>query len=149
MFFVIAVVVVHKDRVTPRFNEGITFLLSLALIYWFVDKGWFEHVGPMRLTVLIFVGIMTIFSTLNALLPIVLSPLNRLFLSLWTSVVALILAGDNLIHLYAMGMVEDAWGLSDALLIGSSYFLLGISAVYIAQNAIMLLDFPPPKTHGL
>lgn len=52
---------------------------------------------------------------------------------------------DNIIRVFSNPDIEDSNYLSDGLYIGIQYFLLGVSAVYIMQNYMLLVAFLPSK----
>ena len=50
---------------------------------------------------------------------------------------------DNVYRVHQNEMIEKAATISDGLLIALQFFLLGVSAIYIIQNFIMLTGFLP------
>jgi len=52
---------------------------------------------------------------------------------------------DNIIRVFSNPNIENSKYLSDGLYIGLQYFLLGVSAVYIMQNYMLLVVFLPNK----
>ena len=52
---------------------------------------------------------------------------------------------DNIISVFSNPDIESSKYLSDGLYIGIQYFLLGVSAVYIMQNCMLLAAFLPSK----
>jgi hypothetical protein len=54
-------------------------------------------------------------------------------------------AVDNIIRVFSNPEIEISKYLSDGLFIGIQYFLLGVSAIYIAQNYGLLVGFLPSR----
>ena len=54
-------------------------------------------------------------------------------------------ATDYIMSVYKNGQIEDAFLLNDKIYIFISYFLLGISSVYILQNAYLVIGYLPGK----
>lgn len=135
----------HKDRVTAKLTEGITLLLSISLIYWAADYGFINYHNWFSITLLTIGIIFSIFSIINALTHIHLSRTNRLTLSIWSAVIMFAFALDNIIRVFSNPEIESSKYLSDGLFIGLQYFLLGVSAVYIMQNYMLLAAFLPSK----
>jgi hypothetical protein len=71
----------------------------------------------------------------------------KLTLSLWSSVIALVLAVDNFLKLYKYRDIEHLPTFSDSALVFIQFFLLGISSIYIAQNLTMVLAYLPGKKY--
>ena len=86
----------------------------------------------------------TTFSILNALTNLHLSKGVRLTLSIWSTIILFAFAIDNIIRVFTNPDIESSY-LSDGLYIGLQYFLLGVSAVYIMQNYMLLAAFLPSK----
>src|SRR5690606_17430287 len=85
---------------------------------------------------------LSIFSIINALTHIQLSRTSRLTLSIWSTVIMFAFAIDNIIRVFSNPDIESSY-LSHGLYIGLQYFLLGVSAVYIMQNFMLLAAFLP------
>jgi hypothetical protein len=137
--------IIHKDRVTAKLTEGITLLLSISLIYWAIDYGFTNYHNWFSITLLTIGIIFSIFSIINALTHIHLSRTNRLTLSIWSTIIMFAFAIDNIIRVFSNPDIENSEYLSDGLFIGLQYFLLGVSAVYIMQNYMLLAAFLPSK----
>jgi hypothetical protein len=145
-FFALAFAIFHKDRVTAKLTEGITLLLSLSFIYWTIDYGFTNYHNWFAISLLSITFLFTAFSILNALTNLHLSKGVRLTLSIWSTIILLAFAIDNIIRVFSNPDIESKY-ISDGLYIGLQYFLLGVSAVYIMQNYILLSAFLPSK-HG-
>jgi hypothetical protein len=143
-FFALAFTIFHKDRVTGKLTEGITLLLSLSFIYWTIDYGFTNYNNWFAITLLSIASIFTAFSILNALTNLHLSKSVRLTLSIWSTIILFAFAIDNIIRVFSNPDIESSY-LSDGIYIGLQYFLLGVSAVYIMQNYMLLAAFLPSK----
>jgi len=145
IYFAIAFAIINKDKVTAKLSEGITLLLSLSLIYWTIDYGFINYQNWFAITILTITFILSAFSILNALTNIQLSRSTRLILSIWSTIIMFAFAIDNIIKVFSNQDIESSIYLSQGLYIGLQYFFLGISAVYIMQNYILLATFLPNK----
>lgn len=143
-FFALAFAIFHKDRVTEKLTEGITLLLSLSVIYWTVDYGFTNYHDWFVISLMSIAFLFTAFSILNALTNLHLSKGVRLTLSVWSTIILFAFAIDNIIRVFSNSEIESSY-FSDGLYIGLQFFLLGVSAVYIMQNYILLSGFLPSK----
>lgn len=143
--FILIVVVFFEDKLIPVLAEGVTLLHSIALSYWLLDLYNSGKTGPMWL---LLCAIPVLFSAAHAFTDITLSKNDRLWLSIWSSVVMAIF-GVN--YVTAVVQMENIESLLVADMTGrGSYvflecFLLGASGAYIAQNLCMLIGFLPGK----
>jgi hypothetical protein len=143
--FTLAFVIFNKDKVTAKLSEGITLLLSISLIYWCIDYGFVNYHNWFAITLLSFAFVFSTFSILNAFTSIQLTRTNRLALSIWSTIVMFAFAVDNIFRVFSNQDIETTIYLSQGLYIGFQYFLLGVSAVYIMQNYLLLVAFLPSK----
>lgn len=143
-FFALAFAIFHKDRVTAKLTEGITLLLSLSFTYWTIDYGLTNYQNWFAIFILSIGFLFTAFSILNALTNLHLTKSVRLTLSIWSTIILFAFAIDNIIRVFSNPTIESTY-ISDGLYIGLQYFLLGVSAVYIMQNYILLSAFLPNK----
>ncbi len=146
IFFTLVFAIINKDKVTAKLSEGITLLLSLSLIYWTIDYGFTNYQNWFAITILTIIFILSAFSILNALTNIQLSRTTRLILSVWSTIIMFAFATDNIIAVFSNQDIESSKYLSQGLYIGLQYFFLGISAVYIMQNYMLLVAFLPDKS---
>lgn len=142
--YAITFAIIHKDKVTAKLTEGTTLLLSLSLIYWIFDYGFTNYDNWLAYALLAIAGLLSTFSFVNGLTNLHLSRITRLILSLWSTVIMFVFAVDNIIQVFDNPDIESTY-LSDGLYIGIQFFLLGVSAVYIMQNYLLLLAFHPTK----
>ena len=146
IFFTLVFAISNKNKVTAKLSEGITLLLSLSLIYWSIDYGFINYQNWFAITILTIIFILSAFSILNALTNIQLSRTTRLILSVWSTISMFAFAIDNIIKVFSNQDIESSIYLSQGLYIGLQYFFLGISAVYIMQNYMLLAAFLPDKS---
>lgn len=138
-------IIFHGDKVVPRLSEGITLLQSIAVVYWFVDYGFVE-MDNWFLLFIMFIGLIFIlYALVHAFTYIQLSRTNRLMLSIWSSIIMMLFAVDNIIGIYQNEQIENTAELTHGLYIALQFFLLGVSCIYILQNAMMLVSFFPGK----
>lgn len=145
LFYTIGIAIYNKDKVTAKLTEGITLLLSLSLIYWVIDYG-FINVDNLFVKLILILGLVSSgFSIINALTNIKLSRTTRLILSIWSTIVMFSFAIDNVLRVLNNGDIENTKYLSLRVSIALQYFLLGVSAVYIIQNFLLLISLLPQK----
>ncbi len=145
--FIIIAVAVQYTSVTKKMTEGITLLLTIAINYWVIANGYWDT-GSIFVKSLIAINIvLSIFSFYNAFSYSNLSKGVRLTLSLWSSIIALVLAIDNFLKLYKYRDIEHLPTFSDSALVFLQFFLLGISSIYIAQNLTMVGAYLPGKKY--
>lgn len=144
-FFTIFFSIFFKDRVTAKLTEGITLLLSLSLVYWAFDYGFINYHNCFSIILIIIGFLLSIFSLINAVTKIQLARTNRLILSIWSTIIMFAFAIDNIIQVFSNHAIENSKYLSEGLYIAIQYFFLGISAIYIMQNYILLVAFLPSK----
>lgn len=142
--FTILIGVFNKDRVTAQLTEGITLVLSLSLIYWIIDYGFINLDNWFVKSILIISLLFSAFSIINALTHFKLSKLTRLTLSIWSTVIMVSFAIDNIYRVLSNRDIENT-DLSLGVSIGLQYFLLGVSAIYIMKNFMLLVSLFPNK----
>ena len=143
--FVIAYCVIflalNRRRVTPYRSEGQAWLLSLCFVYWWVDlyrteaiPGWLFCLAGLALVP---VGM----SGFHAFLRLALSETVRTWLSVWCVSVTLVLGADYVI---AVLFPSLEWGSSETYdypIRMLSFFLLGISSIYVVNDLRQVLEF--------
>lgn len=145
IIFAISSIVFHGDKILPKLSEGITLLQSMAVVYWVIDYG-FMDTDSLLLKSLFIVGLaFSLYSLFHAFTHATLSRTSRLTLSIWSSIIMMLFAFDNIYRVYQNEQIENTADLSHGLYIGLQYFLLGISIIYIVQNFLMLVGFLPGK----
>lgn len=144
-FFSLAIAIFNKDKVTAKLSEGITLLQSLSIIYWTIDYGFMNIDNWFAKTLLIIALLFSAFSIVQALTYLSLSRTVRLILSVWSTLIMFAFAVDNIYRVYHNEDIETTSYLSQGIYIGLQYFLLGVSAIYITQNYILLAGFFPNR----
>lgn len=146
-FFVIGSVIHHEKKIVPKLTEGITLLQSISIIYWIVDIGFLNFKNVFAY-ILIGIGLVfSIISFIHAFSYIKLTRNARLFLSIWSSLIMIIFAIDHIYRVFNFNYFVDYKILNDGLNT-LQYFLLGVSLIYIFQNAYMLLVYFPSKSRA-
>lgn len=135
----------HKDRVTAKLNEVLTLILSLSLIYWVVDYGLVNYFNGVSIFLITIASLFSLFSIVHAVTHTRLSRTVRLTLSVWSTIILFAFAIDNILKVFRNPDMESSKHLSDGLSIGIQYFLLGVSALYIMRNYMLLAAFMPGK----
>jgi hypothetical protein len=143
--YVLAMVVFNEKKITPKLSESATMIMSVAIIYWVVDHGFYSNSSALFQGILLAGSLVAVFCIINAFLNIPMTGPLRLFLSIWSSFVMALLAIDNIYLVYLHGQIEDSVYLLDKIEIGLQYFMLGVCSIYIAQNILMILSFMPGK----
>ncbi|WP_343632710.1 hypothetical protein [Fluviicola sp.] len=141
LFFVI----IHKDRFTAKLNEGITLVLSLSLIYWALDFGVTRYHNWFSISVMTIGILLCMFSIAHAVTYMPLTRTVRLTLSIWSSIILSAFAIDNMAHVFSNPEIENSKYLSEAVFTGIQYFLVGVAAIYIMRNFLLLVSFLPSK----
>lgn len=145
VIFAICFGIFNKDKVTTKLNEGTTLVLSLSLIYWVIDYGFTDNLNWFSTPLMIIGLLFSIFSITHALTYFRLTRTVRLTLSIWSSVIFFAFAIDSIIKVFNNPDIESSKYLSEGMFIGVQYFLLGVAAVYIMSNFVLLISFLPSK----
>lgn len=145
IFFAIFSIAFHGDKVIPKLTEGITLLQSIAVVYWVVDYGFIDTDNVFLKSLMAIGLIFSLYSVFHAFTHAILSRRSRLTLSIWSSIIMMLFASDNIYGVYQNEQIEDTADITHGLYIGLQFFLLGVSGIYIVQNFIMLMGFLPGK----
>ncbi|MFT5480669.1 MAG: hypothetical protein ACI9NN_001637 [Bacteroidia bacterium] len=138
--FTLFMAIWQEQKVTAKLTEGITLLLSLSILYWILDYGYDNVSNRFAHALLILALALAIFSIVHALTYLKLSNAARLTLSIWSSLIMMVLAVDNIYRVFQNEIEE---GGSQGLYLGLQYFLVGVSAIYVMQNYILLASLLP------
>jgi hypothetical protein len=144
-YFTLIFALVFKDKVTAKLTEGITFLQTLAIGYWILDSPLLTHNNWWIYLILAVVGMLSVFSSLNALTNMHLSENFRILLSMWSSIIMMVFAIDNIIDVFNQPEYSTKLSYTQMIQVGLKYFLLGVSSLYIMQNYLLLIAFIPSK----
>lgn len=143
--FIIGIIITNQKKVTIRQTEGTTLLQSIAIIYWLLDSHFFDNIGFLESIILILTTVASLFTIINALTKITLTETNRLLLSVWSSIILMCLAINNVFSVFSNGDIDQQSSLTASIEVGFQYFFVGISSVYVVQNVFMLFGFLPEK----
>ncbi len=145
ILFALFSIVFHGDKVIPKLTEGITLLQSIAIIYWVIDYGFINTDSVVLKSIMIVGLLFSIYSIFHAFTHTVLSRTNRLTLSIWSSIIMVLFASDNIYRVYQNEQIENTADITQSFYIGLQFFLLGVSCIYIIQNFMMLIGFFPGR----
>jgi len=145
ILFAIFSIVTHGGKVIPKLTEGITLLQSIAVFYWVLDYGFIDTNNVFLKSLVIIGLIISIYSVFHAFTHAILSRTSRLTLSIWSSIIMMLFASDNIYRVYQNEQIENTADITHGLYIGLQFFLLGVSCIYVIQNFIMLMGFLPGK----
>ncbi len=130
--------VYHGTKTVVVATKGSTLLLSISIWYWLITKP--KNESTFFTTLMVVAAIVTILSFLYALSLVKLGNKSKLWLSLWCSLVTVILAIDNLVDVVSLQSYLDTRFL--AILINAVlYFIIGTSLIYTLKNLQMLAGF--------
>ena len=141
IIFSIGSVFTHGDKIKPRLTEGITLLQSIAVVSWVVDYGIFATGGYFAKTLMGVCLLFSLYSAFHAFTYTQLTKRGRLTLSIWSSIIMLLFAIDNIYRVYQNDQIENTADISHGAYIALQFFLLGVSAIYIVGNFLMLMRF--------
>lgn len=139
----------HDEKATLKLTEGVTMLHSITIIYWVIDCGYIRTENWLVKSLLILGLLLSLFSIFNALTPFILSITTRLVLSLWSSIVVLLMSIDVIYRVYQNHNITSSQSFANGAYFVLQYFFLGFSSTYIVQNALMLLFFCLVEVHFL
>ncbi len=145
IIYIISITTLERKTYTAKLTEGSTLLLSIAAAYWVIDKRLYIFASLPHAFALLAGILFLLFSGFHAFTNSALSTTSRLLLSIWSSFIMLLFSVDYIYRIYKAGQVTTSAGPTETLLISLQFFLLGISALYIVQNFMMLVNFLPDK----
>lgn len=144
-FYLVILVTSHKKIIIPKLTEGVTLLLSVSFIYWLSYKQllnfetWYSSI--ITTVTLLF----SLIPVINGLFSMKLSKLNRLILSVWSTLTVFVIGVDNFIDLMRYDSFNEYIGFSDTFKIAIQYFLFGMGSIYLVQNFLLLILLIPSK----
>lgn len=143
--YLIILIASHKKIIIPRLTEGVTLLLSVSFIYWLSGKELLNFETWYSSIITIVTLLFSLISVINGLFLVKLSKLNRLILSVWSTIIVFVIGVDNFIDLMGYVNFDGHNGFSDTFKIAIQYFLFGMSCIYLVQNFFLLLLLVPSK----
>jgi hypothetical protein len=87
------------------------------------------------------------YSLFHAFTNTTLTKTSRLTLSIWSSILMMLFASENIYLVYQNEQIENVANLTNGLKIALQFFLLGVSSIYIIQNFLILVRFLPSKSN--
>lgn len=137
--FLLISLILYSEKLTQKLTEGFTLLLSLAFIYWLIENGIFNFDTFLNSILTLLTVFFSGFSIFNSLSYVELNKFRRLWLSIWTTVIVLVISLDNAILVFK-NTYNDYIPIYENLFLALQYFLFGISSVYTAQNLFMFFS---------
>lgn len=148
-FFIIVYALIaitfFEEKIISKITEGVLLLQTMAFLYWLFEMGvlfndnWFYQVVT---AITILFSLIVIYQSIS---PKELTKLTRLTLSIWSSIIVLVLGLDNIYRAYQADRYLNSIDFLSQLNLSLQFFFLGISVVYIFQNYFMLTQFIPSK----
>lgn len=133
-----------NQNITAKLSEGILLLQSISILYILFTNGFFNYLDSSKLLIIIPVIAICAYTFFHAFSSKIHTEKSKLYLSLWSSVITLIF---SIIYFMKMFKVEisEHNNLEENILAVLQFFLFGISIIYTAQNAWLLVRFLPEK----
>lgn len=138
---------IQFTKATKRLTEGITLLLTLSINYWIFSNDYWNSEYLIVKILIIINGIFSVYSIFHSVSYRNHSKASVFVLSIWSSIVTLILSFDNILKVYQNKDIANMTSLSESSFAFLQFFFLGISSIYIAQNIIMVGAFLPGKNY--
>lgn len=134
-------------KATKRLTEGITLLLTLSINYWILSHGYWDSECFIIKILIVVNGIFSAYSIFHSISYRKHSKASLFVLSVWSSIITLILSFDNILKVYQNKDITHMTSLSESSFAFLQFFFLGISSIYIAQNIIMISAFLPGENY--
>ncbi|MET3732619.1 hypothetical protein [Moheibacter stercoris] len=145
-FYLLLSVIFLEEKIIGKLSEGYTLLLSLSFLYWLIDLQLIQFSTWYYILLSSICIVFTLYSLANALLWIELNQKNKLWLSIWSTLILIVFGFDNFIQVYSKGDMEFSKESIENFTLGIQYFLLGISSVYVFHNSMLILDLLPDRS---
>lgn len=146
-FFIFIALIFQFTKATKKLTEGITLLLTLSINYWILSNDYWSSEYIIVKILIIINGLFSIYSIFHSLSNKIHSKSSVFLLSIWSSIITLILSIDNFLKIYQNIDIENMASFSQSLFTFLQFFFLGISSIYIAQNIVMVGAFVPHKDY--
>ena len=143
--YLIIMSVEHDKKITTPFGEGLSLLFCLAFLYWLFENYLFDFSFILTQVLSMAVLLITAFSVIHALFKIKHNAFSRFILSISTCIAVVVLSLDNLFQLMDQGEPSFTKTIAENIILLIQYFLLGISALFLFQNIMLLLQYLPSK----
>lgn len=145
--YIFIAMIIQFTKATKRLTEGITLLLTLAINYWIFSNNYWNSEYLIIKILIIINGLFSAYSIFHSISYRNHSKASVFVLSVWSSIITLILSFDNILKVYQNKDIANMTSLSESSFEFLQFFLLGISSIYIAQNIIMVGAFLPGKNY--
>jgi hypothetical protein len=145
--YIFIAMIIQFTKSTKRLTEGITLLLTLSINYWIFSNDYWDSEYLILKILIIINGIFSAYSIFHSISYRNHSKASVFVLSVWSSIITLILSFDNILKVYQNKDIAHMTSLSESSFAFLQFFFLGISSIYIAQNIIMVGAFLPGKNY--
>lgn len=145
IMFMVIMCFMYFDEIKLQLNEGIVLLLHSAFVYYCYENGILNFNSFTHTFSTVLISLISLFILLHAFTKIQLTDGVRFIFSIWISITLMILAITNIYHVLNIGEIEQLPDFNDKVLVFLNNFLLGVSAIYIVENLIMIFRFLPEK----
>lgn len=136
--FILITLIFYFDNLVIKLSDGMTLLYSISIAYWIIGNHYWDN-SNMAVKVLIIASIpFILFSLVHGFTYIPLTKQTKFILSLWGSLIVLVLSIDNIYQIFNSPGISTNASLSQNIYIALQYFLLGTSSIYIVQNVIII-----------
>lgn len=143
--FIFIAMIIQFTKATQKLTEGITLLLTLAINYWIYSNNYWNSEYLIIKILIIINGFFSAYSIFHSISYRSHSKTSVFVLSVWSSLITLILSFDNILKVYQNKDIANMASLSESSFAFLQFFLVGISSIYIAQNILMIGAFLPGK----
>jgi hypothetical protein len=145
--YIFIALIIQFTKATKRLTEGITLLLTLSINYWIFSNNYWNSDYLIIKILIIINGIFSAYSIFHSISYRNHSQLSVFVLSVWSSIITLILSFDNILRVFQNKDIVNMSSLSESSFAFLQFFFLGISSIYIAQNIFMVIAFLPGKNY--
>ncbi len=145
--YILIIITFLYKKITPKLTEGVTLLLTFSINYWIFENGYYHTDNPLIITLLVVNLAFSLFSVIHVFTHIKLNKPSRFILSFWSTIISIVLSSNNFYSIFNNDNLEIARNFEDGILPFFSFFLLGISSIYFAQNLVMILAYFPGKEY--
>lgn len=130
----------HERSVTIKITEGTSLLHTLSFIYGLMANEFIHERVSLQIILALVGAPFCLLSLYCAFSNKKLTPFVRLWLSRWSSAIVFILSVQYILGIYKFESFSSI-DFIDVLINIFQYLLLGISLVYLTQNARMILGY--------
>lgn len=135
----------HEKGFILKVHEGLVFLQSMAIVYWFIAA---TQISFHRASAIIVIGAVVLlfaFTAYHAFSQRTPSYGEQLVLSILSALIFVFFGVVNTSHLLSGADIDTSQLAPSLIFITLQYFMLGVSSVYIAKSLVMVYGFIPGK----